>query len=249
MRLRSIFGPPIQSWIRLAREEIGLLAVVLGIAGGLLAFAWIAEEMAEGETHAFDRRILLACRNPQDLSDPIGPRWFEEIARDMTAIGGVAVLVLVSLSVIGFLLMLSQRRSALLVFCAVGGGLIVSTVLKHLFDRPRPDLVPHGSYVMTSSFPSGHATLSAVTYLTLGAVVARRLPKHRQKAYVLGVAILLTFLVGLSRTYLGVHWPTDVLAGWCVGATWAMLCSAVDAWLARRGTVSSDLKDHAKQGG
>jgi undecaprenyl-diphosphatase len=88
-----------------------------------------------------------------------------------------------------------------------------------------------------------------VTYLTLGAVVARRLPKRRQKAYVVGVAILLTFLVGLSRTYLGVHWPTDVLAGWCVGATWAMLCSAVDGWLARRGAVSSDLKDHAKQGG
>jgi undecaprenyl-diphosphatase len=243
MRLRSIFGLSPKQWLRLAREEIGLLAVILGMAGGLLTFVWLAEEISEGETHTFDQRILLACRNPQNLADPIGPRWFEEVARDMTALGGVGVLVLVSLSLIGFLLLLSHRRSALLVLIAVGGGLAVSSTLKTWFARPRPDLVPHGSYVVTASFPSGHAMLSAVAYLTIATIITRRLSKRREKAYVMALATLLTVLIGLSRVYLGVHWPTDVLAGWCIGATWAMACWTVDVWLARRGVVSAEFPD------
>ncbi len=237
---RSRFRLPLGHWLRLARDELGLLAIILIVASGLLAFAWIADEVLEGETNAFDRRVLLACRNPSDVGDPIGPRWFEEMSRDITALGGVAVLVMVSMGIVGLLLMLRRQRAAILVVIAVGGGLLVSTVLKNSFDRARPDLVPHGSYVVTSSFPSGHAMLSAVAYLTLGALLARSLPKRAQKAYVVCTAVFLTLLIGMSRIYLGVHWPTDVLAGWCVGATWAMLCWLVDLWLQRRGQVESD---------
>jgi undecaprenyl-diphosphatase len=115
--------------------------------------------------------------------------------------------------------------------------MLLSTLLKMGFDRPRPDLVPHGALVYTASFPSGHATLSAVVYLTLGALLARVQPRLVLKLYLLGLAILLTVMVGVSRVYLGVHWPTDVLAGWAVGAAWALLCWATALWLQRRGRV------------
>jgi undecaprenyl-diphosphatase len=143
----------------------------------------------------------------------------------------------VTLAVIGFLLIDGKRHAALLVLVSIGGGTLLSSGLKGLFDRPRPDLVPHGVEVYTMSFPSGHATLSAVTYLTLGALLARVQPRRRVKAYLLSVAVLLAVLIGASRVYLGVHWPTDVLAGWCVGAAWAMLCWTVATWLQRRGEV------------
>jgi undecaprenyl-diphosphatase len=112
---------------------------------------------------------------------------------------------------------------------SVFSGVIVTAVLKDMFQRPRPDLVPHSAYVFTTSFPSGHSMLSAVTYLTLGALIARSHERKRIKFYFLLAAALVTFLVGVSRVYLGVHWPTDVLAGWTAGAAWAML-----SWLAAR---------------
>ena len=123
------------------------------------------------------------------------------------------------------------------VIAAVVGGTLLSTALKMGFERPRPDLVPHGTRIYTASFPSGHAMLSAVTYLTLGALLARVQKRRRVKALLLGLAILITLLVGMSRVYLGVHWPSDVLAGWCVGAAWAALCWFVALQLQRRGEV------------
>ena len=127
--------------------------------------------------------------------------------------------------------MAGKRGAAFLVVVAVVGGMLLSTGLKLGFERPRPDLVPHGARVYTASFPSGHAMLSAVTYLTLGALLARVQERRRVKAFFIGLAVVLTLLVGVSRVYLGVHWPSDVLAGWCVGAAWAVLvlvrCPAV----------------------
>jgi len=133
---------------------------------------------------------------------------------------------------------LSRRRAAaLLVLVAVAGGMLLSTLLKLGFERPRPDLVPHAVEVYTASFPSGHAMLSAVTWLTLGALLMRVEPRRRVKAFVLAMAVLTTLLVGASRIYLGVHWPTDVLAGWCIGAAWALICWLAALWLQRRGRV------------
>ena len=120
---------------------------------------------------------------------------------------------------------------AVFVVASVVSGLLVSSFLKNLFQRPRPDLVPHGSYVSSASFPSGHSMLSAVTYLTLGALLSRSQRRKRLKAYFLLVAALLSFLVGVSRVYLGVHWPTDVVAGWAAGACWAIVCWLAARWL------------------
>ena len=120
---------------------------------------------------------------------------------------------------------------------SVIGGTVLSFGLKLVFERPRPDLVAHLVEVQTASFPSAHAMLSATTYLTLGALLARFEDRRRLKSYVLGVAIGLTVLVGISRIYLGVHWPTDVIAGWCAGAAWAVACARVARYRSHRETV------------
>jgi undecaprenyl-diphosphatase len=146
-------------------ELLPLIALIV-VAGGIWIFAELADEVREGETRRINTRILLALRNPADRSDPLGPPWVEETERDFTALGGIAVMSLLTLGVCGFLLIDGKDRAAVLVLIAVGGGLLWSSVLKHGFERPRPDLVPHGSYVYTSSFPSGHSTMAAATYLT-----------------------------------------------------------------------------------
>jgi undecaprenyl-diphosphatase len=238
----------VSQWLQLGRREIGPLAAVLLAAGSALAFGKLAEEVLEGDTRTFDRTMLLALRDPADLSDPVGPVWVEEMARDVTSLGGTAVLVLVPVAVIGFLLMVRKRGAALLVLGSIGGGVLLSTILKNVFERTRPDLVPHAVHVYTASFPSGHAMLSAVTYLTLGALLTRVQPQRRVKAYLLTVAVVLTVLIGVSRVYLGVHWPTDVLAGWCIGSAWAMLCWLAALWLQRRGQVERDTQKASDPG-
>lgn len=207
----------------LTRREPRVLAALVLLAGFVWAFAALADEVLEGETRGFDTALLLALRNPADLADPIGPGWLEEIGRDFTALGGVAVLSLAVLAVIGFCLLQARPRTALLVFFASTGGLLLSSLLKHGFERPRPDLVPHGSIVYTASFPSGHSMMSALVYLTLAALLARGQPDRRVRLYLLALALFVTLGVGVSRVYLGVHWPTDVLAGWAAGAAWALL--------------------------
>jgi undecaprenyl-diphosphatase len=206
-------------------------------SAALWAFMGIASEMREGETQEFDRRVLLALRSPADAADPIGPRWLEEMARDFTGLGGVGVLGLITAASVVYLLMMRKRHAALLLAAAVGGGILLSTLFKAGFDRPRPDLVTHLSLVYTASFPSGHSMMSAVTYLTLGALLARLHEGRAVQAFIVCVAILITVLVGLSRVYLGVHWPTDVLAGWAAGAAWACLCWLVALWFQKRGAV------------
>jgi undecaprenyl-diphosphatase len=133
--------------------------------------------------------------------------------------------------------MAHQRMAAFWVLAAVGGGVLLSNLLKFTFERPRPGLVPHAVRVFTTSFPSGHATLSAITYLTLGALLASLHDSVRFKVYFLSLAILLTIAVGISRIYLGVHYPTDVLAGWCIGAAWAAFCWTIFRWLQRQGQI------------
>lgn len=228
------------SW--LGRHELVLLVLLVLVGGGGWGFAELADEVMEGETRDFDSAVLLALRNPADVRDPLGPLWLEETVRDFTALGGMGVLGLLTLSAAGFLLLERKGRAAVFLCFAVGGGIILSLALKHGFGRPRPDLVPHGSYVVTSSFPSGHSMMSAVTFLTLGALLARVQPRSAMKAYFLLLAVFLTLLVGFSRVYLGVHWPTDVLAGWAAGGTWATACWTAARWLQRRGKVEEDVE-------
>ncbi|WP_245214260.1 phosphatase PAP2 family protein [Pararoseomonas indoligenes] len=209
---------------RVTRMERWTLIAIALTAVSLFAFVNLAAEVTEGDTNAFDRAILLALRNPADLSDPIGPRWLEEIMRDLTALGGNVVLAILSLSITGFLVLTGKRRAAAMIAASLITGTLLSHALKWGFDRPRPDLVPHGTAVYTQSFPSAHAMLSAIVYLTLGALLARVQAAWPVKIYLLVVAVFLTVIIGLSRVYLGVHWPTDVLAGWAVGAAWALLC-------------------------
>jgi undecaprenyl-diphosphatase len=214
----------------LGGHESAILIAAGAIAAGVLGFALLASEVMEGETTAFDRKVLLSLRRPSDLA-PIGPPAIQEAARDVTALGGVTVLGLVTAITAGFLALDGKRRMALFVCGSVISGLVVSTILKDVFHRGRPDLVPHAVYVSTASFPSGHSMMSAVTYLTLGALLSRSRERRRIKAYFLLLAVLLMLMVGSSRVYLGVHWPTDVLAGWTAGSVWALLCWLVARWL------------------
>jgi undecaprenyl-diphosphatase len=220
------------SWLRLERlehHELGWLAVGLGACVLLFVFLILAGEVAEGDTLAFDTRILQALRSADDPSKPIGPVWMEGALEDITALGGPTVLFLMILAVVGFLVLQTRYRTALFVAATAMSGEMVDTALKYAFNRPRPSVVPHLRAVFSSSFPSGHAMESAIVYLTLGAMLMRVAERRLTKLYILGIAMLLTFLVGVSRVYLGVHYPTDVIGGWIIGFVWASIC-----WLVAR---------------
>ncbi len=223
-----------------AYVEPRTLAVALLGAACLWMFVGLADEVTEGETRAFDTALLLALRTPADPSDPLGPGWVEEFGRDVTALGGVGVLFAITLFTDGYLWLLGKRGSMWLVLVSVAGGQAMSTLFKQGFDRPRPDLVTHEAMVYTASFPSGHAMMAAVTYLTLAALLARVQPRRALKVYLLTIALVVTVAVGVSRVYLGVHWPTDVLAGWTAGSAWALACWTVAWWLERRGAVEPE---------
>lgn len=235
------FMSPVLRYLRSAeRSEIKWLVGLVLLALSAWVFLGIADEVLEGDTHAVDRQIILALRSPGDLADPIGPGWVEETMRDFTALGGNGILSLVTLLAAGALFLARRPRAAWFLLVAIGVGLLLSLGLKEVFDRPRPDLVPHGSVVYTRSFPSGHSMLSAATYLTLAALLARQTSRRRLKVYVFACALLLTTLTGVSRVYLGVHWPTDVLAGWTAGGFWALLCWLVAVRFQAKGRVERE---------
>ena len=235
-------------WAWRNRPELWLLGGVFLAGLLLIVFGQIAEEVAEGGTTWFDEKVLLALRAPGDTADPLGPAWLEEAARDVTALGSTVVLGIVVVAAIAYLLLMKRGGAALWVFASVVGGMVLSSFLKEAFNRPRPDLVAHATQVFTPSFPSGHATLSAVTFLTLGALLASTHDSRRLKVFFLGLAIFITVVVGLTRIYLGVHYPTDVLAGWCLGAAWAAICWTVFRWLQERGTVKPAVRDAIDEG-
>jgi undecaprenyl-diphosphatase len=210
------------------RRELTWLFVGFGACVLLLAFITLAGEVMEGDTQAFDTKILQALRNPDDPSKPIGPKWLEGSFIDLTALGGPTVLTLVVLAVAGFLLLQTRYRTALFVAGAWLSGELVNTAMKHAFNRPRPTIVPHLREAFSSSFPSGHAMESAIVYLTLGTILMRVAERRITKLYCLGIAIMLTVLVGVSRVYLGVHYPTDVIGGWTIGFAWASICWLVE---------------------
>lgn len=231
---------PSSLFARLGKFELPLLVLPGIAAAALWGFVALVDEMLEGEIRDIDSRLLLALRNPQDASDPLGPGWVEELMRDITAFGGTGPLGFITLAGIVYLLLRRRRRTALFLFAAIAGGQLLSSALKLGFDRPRPDLVPHGMEVYTASFPSGHAMMTAIVYLTLAALLARSERRRRLKAFLLLLAACVTLMVGISRVYLGVHWPSDVLGGWMIGSAWAAGCWTLTALLQRRGELEGE---------
>ena len=213
---------------RLETHEITWLLVGLGACGLLLVFLKLSSAVMAGSTVAFDTRILRAFRKADDPSTPIGPAGIESALIDLTALGGPIVLGLVVLAVAGFLALQARYRSALAILLTAVTGEVLNSAMKALFLRPRPHVVPQLRAVVETSFPSGHAMNSAIIYLTLGAMLMRIARGRLTKAYCMTLAVLATLLIGVSRVYLGVHYPTDVLAGWTVGLAWASVCWLVE---------------------
>lgn len=203
-------------------------------------FVALADRVSDQRAMRFDEWMLQALRRPEDPAIPIGPRSMMEAARDISALGGMTVLTILTLGVTGFLGLRRMYGAMWLVLGSTLGGMVAVTILKNVFDRPRPSLVPHLSLVFTSSFPSGHSMLSATVFLTLGALLSQFVHERVLKAYFLTSAVLLTLLVGASRVYLGVHYPSDVLAGWSAGLAWALICDLLAKYLQSRGAVEKD---------
>jgi undecaprenyl-diphosphatase len=221
----------------LGRQEAAVLVAALSVLLAIVGFVKISEELGKGELAHLDEWLLLLLRVPGQPHRPIGPSWLVEAARDLTPLGGRTMLVVVTLFAIGYLALERKHGALWLVGLATAGGGLLSTGMKQVFGRERPDLVPHLVAVSSPSFPSGHALLAAVLYLTLGALLARFAVRRRTKVYLLSVALFTTFMIGSSRVYLGVHYPTDVLAGWCVGLAWALTCWLIARYLQARGSI------------
>jgi undecaprenyl-diphosphatase len=205
------------------RPELPVLLALLALTSLAWGFIALAGEVREGDTQAFDQHVVDALRNPDNPHMPRGPRWLAEAGRDITSLGSAAVLTLMTLAAAGYLALRRQPSAMLLMLLAVISGAAVSGSLKRFFERPRPAVGSALAEVFTSSFPSGHSMLSAVVYLVLGTMLARMECRRAIKIYFIGVAVLLATLVGLSRIYLGVHYPSDVLGGWTAGLAWAIV--------------------------
>jgi len=223
--------------LRMAQTEFVALSALLVVGLGVSIFAELADDMREADGQAFDQWVLSAMRPNADPSDAWGPWWLSTAANDLTALGGISVLSLFAAIAVIFLVIQKKRLSALLLVLGLLGGLLLSEGLKAMFERARPPEAFQAVETINASFPSGHALLSTVFYLSLAVMLARAFPRRRLKAYVIGVGILIAVLVGLTRIYLGAHWATDVFAGWSVGAAWAMALWLVSYAVERRQRV------------
>lgn len=208
-------------WSRASAAGVHPLLVLLCLSG-LAVFGLIVEEMLEGGTTASDNAILLALRTPGHLATPIGPPWLLQSAIDLSALGGFTFIWLFTIAMAGFFALTRRWRAMIVFLAAIVGASVLDALLKLSFHRARPEIVPHLALVDNASFPSGHAMISAATYLTVGAMLTRAQKSWRVRVYLLTIFIAITLMIGLSRLYLGVHWPSDVFAGWSIGAAWAL---------------------------
>ena len=216
------------------REELRILVGAVALLAMVWIIAVLAGNVLSGETRQFDEWVLSSLRRADDPRQLRGPSWLTLVAQDITALGGPTVLGLTVLAVTGYLFLHGLYRNGLFVFVASTGGWVLNSTLKQLFSRTRPDVVPHLREVVSSSFPSGHALTSAAVFLTLGALLMRIAEGRLAKYYCMAIAMFVTLLVGMSRIFLGVHYPTDVVAGWLIGMSWALLCWMVERVLERR---------------
>lgn len=196
--------------------------LIAGLVAALLTwvFIQISSEMIEGDTRAIDMTILRAAQSLR-----IGRPWVSEVMRDLSGLGSTTVLTLFTVVAGGYLAVVRARLTALLMLAAVISGSVCVGLLKAQFDRPRPEATFAELVAPGLSFPSGHATISAIVFLTVAALIASTRTRTIEQAYILAMATLMAMLVGVSRIALGVHWVTDVVAGWALGAAWAL------AWL------------------
>ncbi|RYG06802.1 MAG: phosphatase PAP2 family protein [Caulobacteraceae bacterium] len=230
--------------MRIARTEIAALSALLIIALGVMTFVEVADDMTEADGQQFDLQVLHWLQPV--AGEPRGPWWLHEAAADLTSLGGISVLTLFAVIAFSFLLIQRKRLSALLLVVGLIGGVALSEGLKALFERERPPIAYQAVETLNASFPSGHALLSTVFYLTLGVMLTRAFPQKRFKAFVLGSAITIALLIGLTRIYLGAHWASDVIAGWCAGAAWAMALWLVAYAVERRQSAAhARLQDEA----
>jgi undecaprenyl-diphosphatase len=232
----------------LRNQDLVVLISMLGIVIGFWIFLGLANLVSAGATRDWDEWMVRAMRHPEDPALPRGPVWLPEAVRDITALGSTTVLTMVGLAAGCFLAIRRQHHALIFLLTAILGGLLLNWLLKGFFARPRPDFVPHLMLAMNPSFPSGHSLLSAVVYWTIGVLLARLVEPLKLKIYILGVAFAFSFLIGLSRIYLGVHYPSDVLAGWTVGLMWAIACWLAARELQRRGAIERAVpSEHPKE--
>ncbi|MBC2772131.1 phosphatase PAP2 family protein [Rhizobium sp. AQ_MP] len=215
-----------------AEKRVWLTALVAALVAYFLFE--LTGEVLEGETRAFDEGVLLMLRDPSDPALPVGPSWLTKMMVDITALGGVTVLTLLVTLVVVYLALRRKFRTAIFVTVSILGGWGLSSAMKLGIARPRPEVVQHLVEVTDMSFPSGHAMLSAITYLTLGAMLSRLEETPSLRYFFPLVAVFLTLLIGSSRIYLGVHYPTDVLGGWAAGTVWACGSWFVARWMLGR---------------
>jgi undecaprenyl-diphosphatase len=222
-----------------------LFVRIAGVLTFLIAigcFVELARSAPKGRYLPLENMIMEAMR---PNGQPLGQLATAAMVRDITALGSAVVLTILTLLILGYLWMTRRYRTAGLIAFATAGGQLLNLFLKHEFARERPDAVLHLVQVSSSSFPSGHTMESSIFYLTIGALLARMATRRREKSYFIASALLLTFLIGASRVYLGVHYPTDVLAGWSAGTAWALLCWFVADWLGRHGKLRAETGEPA----
>ncbi len=219
------------------RYDIFYLLVLLLIFVIFWSVLGVSDLAERGRIQQFDEWVLSIVRQAEDPMQLRGPEWLKDFMRDITALGGAPVLTLITLGVIGYLILQKSYRSLWLVIVATVTGLLMSFLLKFYFIRPRPDIVPHLMTETTPSFPSGHSMMSAVVYLTLAALLTRLETSNKARLYTISLAFFVVFLVGISRVFLGVHYPTDILGGWTFGLAWAMFCWYVARYLQLRGSI------------
>jgi undecaprenyl-diphosphatase len=228
----------LRATVRSAPKELKLLAALLALA--LWAWASVLGLAAVGfaRIQSFDEHVLIWLRRPENLALPVGPHWLLDAALEISALGSATVLLFVTFSVVGYLWLERRYGLVALVLASTFGGVLITTVLKDVLGRPRPTVVPHLVSVSSASFPSGHSMLSTTVYLTLGALLTRVPADRTTKLYFVLLASVLTLSIGLSRIYLGVHYPTDVLGGWVGGLVWALACVVVARELERRRVIT-----------